>query len=256
MKMMFECTALRGVNKEGKLTPDASGYYTTVLGAYGMKNSNGLFYDRRSAEILFASDRAIFQRLIAKGSLYGEMEHPGPRPYINANGQLDKDAYFARLRRIDPKNWAVHIRRVYLKEMVNDEGQPILAVIGEVKPQGEYVSSTIQALENPDSNVWFSVRSFTNDDLIRGIRETVELVTWDLVPEGGIAMANKMRSPALECFDSIPVTADMIIRANLMDKKVQSMSGMEAADMSLDNISDVMGLSKHSQRKVPELYKW
>lgn len=254
MKLVFECTALKGVNKEGKLTPDEKGYYTTVLGAYGMKNSAGLTYDRDAAVRLFESDRAIFHRWIDKGILHGEIDHPSPRPYM-VNGKLDRDAYFARLRHIEPRNYAVHIRKVTLKEMVNDEGQPILAVIGEVKPVGEIAETIRQGLENPDANVYFSVRSFTEDDMIRGIRYTIELVTWDFVHEGGIAMAQKMRSPALECFEAMEVTREMILKANAMDEEVARCTGQESVDNALDNVMSHIGL-KTPKTKASLLHTW
>lgn len=253
MKLVFECTALKGINKEGKLTPDASGYYTTVLGAYGMKNSVGLTYDRDAALRVFNSDRAIFQRWISKGILHGEIDHPSPAPYI-VNGSLDKDAYFARLRKIDARNYAVHIRRVYLKEMVNDEGQPILAVIGEVKPVGEIAETIRQGLENPDANVYFSVRSFTEDDMIRGIRYTIELVTWDYVHEGGIAMAQKMRSPSLECFEEIEVTKSMLLKANALDKEIARITGQESVDNAMDNVMARVGLTDKAPASL--LHSW
>lgn len=193
-KVSYGCTMLLGTEKRGELQCDADGYYTVVLGAYGAYNSAGMFYDLASARRFFQPGSALI-RQIEKGVLRGEWKHPAKAP------GMDQAAYIGRLREIDDNRTSHHIRRVTLDgTQKDDQGRTIFTVVGEIRPSGPYGPYLKDALDNPHENVYFSVRSLTMDDVIRGVKYTKEIITWDAVNEGGIYNANKYMSPALENF--------------------------------------------------------
>lgn len=191
------CTMLAGTEKKGILTPDAAGYFTLVLGAYGTINSAGMFYDTASGLSMFAPDTPLMRRLL-KGVLYMEFKHPEP---TQKDGRpMDERQYLQRIRVIDDDRVCGHIRALTIIDGIGEDGKPCKFVIGEVKPYGPYGKHFYDSLVNPHQNTYCSVRSITQDDIMRGIKYTREISTWDFVGEGGIYIANKYNSPALECF--------------------------------------------------------
>lgn len=198
------CTMLAGTEKKGILTPDADGYYTLVMGAYGTINSAGMFYDTASGISMFAPDTPLMRRLL-KGVLYMEFKHPEP---VHKDGKpMDERQYLQRIRIIDDDRVCAHIRALTIIDGTGEDGRPCKYVIGEVKPFGPNGKYFEASLQNPHQNTYCSVRSITQDDVMRGIKYTREISTWDFVGEGGIYIANKFNSPALECFKE----TDMLI---------------------------------------------
>lgn len=241
------CTMLLGTDKKGILKPDDAGYYTVVLGAYGAHNNVGMFYDLASAVPFFQSGSPLV-RMAEKGVLRGEYKHPEPSPNMS-----DQD-YIRRIRTIDSDRVAFHIRRLYLQDgQVDDQGRPITVVMGEVRPSGPYGQVLKDALENPHENVYFSVRSLTVDDVMRGIKYTREIVTWDFVNEGGIYNANKYSSPALESFHEVEIVpADLWTLAD--EQKQQKAVGIESAGIDYESLAKDLGWErlpvKHTTQPV------
>lgn len=244
------CTMLLGTEKKGVLKPDADGYYTLVLGAYGAFNSAGMFYDLASA-LPFFQDNSPLIRMLKKGVLRGEYKHPEKQP-----GQSDQE-YIGRIRQIDSDRVCSHFKSLRLEEGQRDEkGRPITVVIGEVRPSGPYGQVLKDALENPHENVYFSVRSLTMDDMMRGIKYTKEIVTWDMVNEGGIYNANKYYSPALESFNEVEVTPTMLWGLADEQKRQQAM-GMEAAGVDYESLAKELGWEKGRKQKGAPVYnRW
>lgn len=224
MSTVFACTALNGVNKTGNLKPDASGYYTLVLGALGIENSMGDVYDVQSGEKCLKSSPDLLAR-INEGKLRAEWGHPLQQP-----GQTRRD-YFLRLLRIEEKNVCAHIREFQIDDSgsVKDKnGQSIVSIIGKVKPEGPYGQYLAEQLENPHANCCFSIRSFTRDIKMpngRYVKHLDEVVTWDAVNDCGLKPANKFDSPALEHLYTAEFNKDIISSAK---KHLQAMgTGME-----------------------------
>lgn len=207
-QVVFSCTALRGTNKVGKLTPDADGYYTLVLGGLNTFNSGGQYYQLAGAEHLF-KDSSIFMRRVNDGNLYAELTHPEKTSLMTARDWL------LRVLKIDYKNVCAHIKEVRLdnESVKGEDGQPVLAIIGKVKPHGPHAAVLAQALENNCQNVCFSIRSLT-EDLQQGnvvVKTLQTIVTFDLVIEPGIATAKKWFAPALESLtESITLTKEYL----------------------------------------------
>lgn len=201
----LSCTALLGTNKSGTLKPDADGYYTVVLGALDVYNSTGAYYPEASAKHLFQKSASLMRR-IASGNLRGEYGHPRPQPGMST------DDWVNRVRDIYEPNVCMHIRKVTVDytSFRNERGQPVITIVGEVKPSGPKGPALKESLDNPHEDVCFSIRSLTNDDFQFGrVTKHIKLiVTWDYVNEPGLAQAHKWNSPALESHDKDTMVGD------------------------------------------------
>lgn len=191
----FQCTALEGQNKAGLIKPDASGYRVVVLGALDIFNSAGQFYTYEDAKALF-TESSTFMRKVQQGALRGEHGHPKPWA-----GMTD-DAWCNRILEVHEDRVCVHIRKVWLDfDRVKDKnGKKVIAIMGEVKPAGELGHVLEASFNNPDENVAFSIRCFTDVDRKHGRtnKRIRHIVTWDHVLEPGIHVADKYYSPNLE----------------------------------------------------------
>jgi hypothetical protein len=191
----FACTSLAGVNKAGVLKKDEQGYYEVVVGALNVYNSAGQYYVYEGAKDLFQSSHQ-FMRRVQRGALRGEYGHPKKQP-----GMRDVD-FVNRVMTIWEDQVSHHFREVFLDfDRVKDaDGRPVIAIIAWVKPSGPFGSALEKSLENPNENVCFSIRAFTDDQrqglLVKRTLRTI--VTWDYVNEPGIAVAEKFKAPALE----------------------------------------------------------
>lgn len=236
----YMCTALYGTNKAGKLKCDPDGYYDIVLGALNYYNSQGAFYALDPAKSLFDSS-SILQRRIAKGVLNGEYQHPVQLP-----GMSNKD-YLVRVLKIDEKMVSHHIKEVYIdSETAKDkDGKPVVMIRGRVKPKGPYADPLAASLENDKENVYFSIRSLTDDllDTRSGeiIKNLLEIITWDHVNEGGIDIACKYSTPTLETIQETRFSRDNILLAKNASLALEGI-GVE------DDRSDVKRVADHVER--------
>lgn len=250
----FACTALVGTNKVGELKCSEDGYYTVVLGALDFYNSAGAFYPNgASAQELFKASSS-FMRRIASGALRGECGHPRMTP-----GMTMRD-FMARCSDILETNVSHHIRRVWVDytSVKGPNGQPCIAIMGEIKPSGPMGEALRQSLENPSENVCFSIRSFTRDQMTGGVihKHLLQIVTWDYVNEPGISVATKWKSPALESMDETSVTVDHLIAAQQL-RQATGMSLESSANFALEElISDISTSSSPAAFVRPPSAGW
>lgn len=249
----YACTALVGTNKAGKLKPDAKGYYTLVLGALDVFNSNGAFYPLQTAKHVFESSSSLMRR-IENGNCRGECGHPKPLP-----GMTTRD-FLQRVMTIEETNVCCHFRSVRLEtQSVKDKsGRPVVAVIGEVKPSGPRGEFLKEALENEDENVCFSVRSLTNDHMSStGVlqKNIKTIVTWDWVNEPGISVATKYSSPALESFNEVDFNEDQLRSVQEhqtgLGYSMESQGGVDVGDVLND-----LGWQTPNRSKLPPSLRW
>lgn len=201
MGLKFECNALAGVNKVGQLQKDKDGYYHVTLAALNFFNAAGIFYDYELSQHVF-TEKDPFTRKMLGGKLYSEVEHPEP-PIKDPQHPQFMDAYIGRNRFIDMRNTCGHIRGVEVNP-INEtcNGKVVYLITGWIKPEGVHAAVLQSLLDNPHANVCFSLRSIINDRPVNGVRtrQIEELITFDLVSEGGLSKATKYLSPGLECF--------------------------------------------------------
>jgi len=193
----YQATALLGTNKTGKLKKDADGYYTMVVGAVGVLNSGGAFYNIQPARDLFDKS-STFMRRIQNACLKGEVGHPVKLP-----GMSQRD-FMMRALRIEDTNVSHHFSDIWLEEggKVRDKsGNPVIAIMAKVKPAGIHGPALEAALNNPKEEVCFSIRALTDDyhDQSGRLNKNLkECITFDWVVEPGISVATKYSNPALE----------------------------------------------------------
>lgn len=225
--MTYQSTALVGTNLKGAVKADPDGYYELVVGAFDTKNSAGDWYDFHSAKAHFdgASD---FVRRVQSGALYGEAGHPVMTP------GMSKNDWILRILTIDPKNISHHIKDLTLDDtrFKNPDGTPMVAVYARIKPMIEKLALS---LENPHDNTAFSIRCLTMNhfDPARGCttRSLSKPVTYDWVPEPGIAIATKYNAPGLEALSLTGISPADIENALAYARERYLAGSMESAEI-------------------------
>ena len=245
----YNCTALLGTNKAGKLKCDKSGYYKVVLGAFDFKNSVGENYPFRSAKNLFRSSSSLMRR-VENGKCRGELGHPMRLP-----GMEYRD-YMERVLRIEEKNVCVHIRSLTVdtNAIKSKDNKHVVAVLGDVKPSGPYGVSLESSIKNPDENVDFSLRSIVKKTFENGVvqKHLLALVTYDAVNEGGISVANKYNAPGLESLiDDYPITPAVL--DEIEQNRYNSNISLELNNSDVEIIRTELGWSKVEVINIPSL---
>lgn len=229
----FVCTALAGTGKAGRLPKDADGYYTMPVGGLNVFNSMGEFYTYEGAKELFTGSGALMRR-VKSGCLKGEYGHPKPKAPIRT--EEDMETFARRVMDIDPLNVCAHFAEIWLDfDNVKDErGQSIIAIMAKVAPSGPQGPALAASFENAKEEVCFSIRAFTQDDYVRGVKQRClrEIITWDHVVEPGLAMARKYRSPTLESYREQTFTKDQIV-ASMKDVEGVAMESTRVTGRSL-----------------------
>lgn len=247
----FTCTSLAGTNKVGQLKIDTNGYRLITLGGLNVYNSAGQFYEYEGAKALFEQSSSLMRK-IKRGVLKSEIGHPKQLP-----GMSD-DAFIRRCLSIHESETCAHIKEVFLDfESVKDEqGKPVIAIMGWVKASGVKGDFLERSLANPDENVCFSIRAFTDDKRVGGVTRRVlkEIITWDYVNEPGIGIAEKFKSPALEMFDT-DMSRHSIERA-MSNSKLGVAT--ESALMTVSDLYQSMGWSAPEGSKIvrPSYTNW
>lgn len=223
----YACTSLQGTNKAGLLKPDANGYRPMVVGALNMFNSAGEFYDYERAKSLFDGSSQL-QRRVQRGVLKGEYGHPKFEPGMRP------EQFAHRVLTIDEDKICCHFKELWLdfNGVKDKDGKAVVAIMAWVKASGPYGQYLRESLENPDENVCFSIRAFTDDKYVNGIKNRYlkTVVTFDHVLEPGMAVAEKFKAPALESYD------DTIITRGALETAMREVEGvaMESASLAGD----------------------
>lgn len=194
-ELIFNQTALKQPGKQGIMKPDSEGWYDVCLGALDYPNSRGETYTSDSAIAFMARD-SVFRRRLEKGMLYGELGHPRRTP-----GQSLQE-YHSRLCDIIEDNIAIVIKEVRIDPNAKDaNGNRFIAFRGKVKPFGKHKQFVIDGFNDPNINIAFSIRSFVRENYVGGkvIKSFNNIITFDVVHEGGISVASKANSASLEC---------------------------------------------------------
>lgn len=208
-------TALNGINKTGTLKPDSDGWYDVYLGALEYDNSWGATYATDPARAILNGDN-VFVRRLREGRLFGELGHPRMTP-----GMTDKQ-FMARIMDIYETNESHHIKEVTIDTTAKDKhGRPFIAFRGKIKPSGPHREVIEQKIADKDMNLCFSIRSITVDKVVDGkfVRFLTTVVTFDIVGEPGINVADKYNAPALESFCGLTVTPEIVDELCMEPKK-------------------------------------
>jgi len=249
---VFSCTALQGTNKAGDLKPDENGYYTLVLGALNVFNSAGAFYALKGSEDFF-KESSVFMRRVQSGCLKAECGHPKKSPAMSMRDWLN------RVMSLEETNICCHIADVWLDyQNVKDEnGRPIVAIMGKIKPAGPRGPALKEALDNPRENVCFSIRSLTDDRRENGVivKYLNTIVAFDWVTEPGINFARKYFSPALESLTEMLFTSKQLDEAEEHYRGNHPNFSFESNGVDYDSIREGMGWDKPTAKVAPSS-KW
>ena len=182
--------------KKGLITPDANGYYVQVVGALASSSANGFDYpNNANNRNIINSPHGILQQRIQKKRLCGEYYHPRPP------GMSDL-AWRARVAHIHEENVSHHIRKVYVEDTPTKlrDGRYVFLILAELKPSGPYGPALLASIKNPDEDVCYSIRAFSDESLngINIAKHFKNVVTWDHVNDPGVDEASKFECPVLE----------------------------------------------------------
>ena len=194
----FTETVFTDRNKKGVLTPDSDGYYTLVVGALNSYNSAGEYYTAEGAIQLF-NNSSHFQRRIKGGALFGELGHP------KKTSDMSMEQFYNRVVTIEETNICAHFSEITLdtnfgKKNPDLNNPDLIAMIAKVKPAGPKANALQLGLENPKQNVSFSIRGLTENKYVNGRteRRLTNVITYDMVVEGGVHCTGKQYAPTLE----------------------------------------------------------
>ena len=236
--LSFNLKPVVGVKQTGLIKPDEHGYRLVCVGGFEIENSAGDYYvmDQVVRSLFDASSE--LQRRATKGGLRGEMEHPEPEPHDTPK------TFMERMLHIE-KNRESHImRQIFLndKDVKDKNGRPVIGTYAWVKPSGVFGHLLEQSFNDPYQNVAFSIRSISanrprpNRTLIRAVRK---IVTYDWVTEGGIHIADKSWSPALE---SARKLGHLHINREMVTARHSALAGNVAMESHRVNLQELINL--------------
>lgn len=253
-RVSFTCTALGGTHKKGLIRQEEDGYYRVILGALNVYNASSEYYEYEGAKELFKASSSLMRR-VKRGALRAENGHPKWLP------GMSEDEYAQRIMQIYENRVCAHIKQVDLVfDTYKDEaGRPIIGIEGLVAPAGELGYVLEKALNNPNENIAFSIRSFTeNIPTYRGIKKILRnIISWDYVGEQGISLADKYHSPTLESLVEKKYTRAELERAYYGSETSLSETSVsqESVKLNADELFRSLGWSFNSREK-PSYFKW
>ena len=233
----------RGIIEE-PIVKDENGYYKVTFGAINTFNKNGIYYKVTDLDRFFGPNSLVGRR-IDEGVLMGEYQHP------KVDG-MTRDEIRRRTIFLDGDRKAAHIKKIELYNTGKKEpgfNLPVYKVYGWVRPSGPYGKYLQDALDNPDENVAFSIRSLVKTYKAGSIwvKEIILLSTWDYVPENGMPGATQWNAAGLEAF---------MPEIDSVEELNEIMKGYESQAMNCKDGKCVIGGIKHilSKDKKSILY--
>ena len=251
--LYFSQTKLSLLGKQGIMKPDGDGYYEFVIGGLNVhNNTKSWYYTAQGARELFGPG-SMFQRRVANGALRAEVGHPKRQP-----GMTDS-MYAERMMDIDLNNVCAHFKEVWLDENFGKNNPAykdpeMIAIMAKVKPAGPKKDILIEAIQNKNENICFSIRAIADESMVRGkvIRVLKDIISIDMVNEGGIGIASKWDSPVTESI--IETDAMRLTKSILEQVSRESKSGM--AVESSGAIAAVLSEKYFPERKTSVISKW
>lgn len=255
MEILFSATKLPMLGKKGVITPDAEGYYDLCVGGLNTSNNTGAwYYTAEKAKQLF-EESSIFMRRVRNGAMRAEVNHPARLP-----GMSDEQ-YLNRMLDIDLNNVCAHFKHVWLdleygKNNPHVKNPNLIAIMAKVRPAEPKGAILLDQLKNPSENACFSIRALA-DEFFQGgkrIRILRDIIAIDLVNEGGILMASKWDSPALETLQedlrSLKVTRELLERISIASNDAF------ATESSRDVAKVILNRYLQPSNQMPHYEKW
>jgi hypothetical protein len=206
-KSITVSTKVSGMGLSKTYEKDNDGYYKVRLGRLNSYNRQGVYYRVNDLNKL-TGPGSTFHRRISEGYLRAEVNHPEE---IRKAGEIkDPNKRIKELvraiMRINLENVCGHIKEVTFAPTGKTEKgftNEIIEVYGWVKPSGPKKIVLQEALDNPNENVAFSIRSLVKNSFVNGtwIKDVIDISTWDYVYEPGVAGSSKWGGAGVEELD-------------------------------------------------------
>lgn len=228
----YSCNIIQARDKKRILRQDDNGYHEICVGGFNMYNEQGKFYPLLPAVKAMFERGGTVRRMLDKGVLRGECDHPYPEP-----GQSLSD-YINRVCRIEATRVSHHFRDIELRPGKDDKGRDVVLAMAHLKGSGPYGDPLEKSLANTEENVAFSIRSMADEvrNMARLEKHIRSIITWDNVNEPGKAVATKYHTPSLENFltddSELLISPEIMLAAN----RANAHLGFE----SDDNVTRVM----------------
>lgn len=228
---------------------DENGYYKVKMGTLNSYNQNGVFYKIESLDALLNNPRGALHNRIKDGILKAEVGHP------NFDGLYGNDLTYA-IFNIDLKNTCAHIKELeFIKTGKFETGwnnYPIYDVFGWVKPIEPYGHLIKDALENPDENVAFSVRSAVAEDRVGTmlVRTILDISTYDFVHENGVKNATQWAAAGVEHKEYVD-NGTLCMNGECLLKLEKMLAGTEASNVAYMLAEE---LKKEKDRRAPKFF--
>ncbi|MCY1291308.1 hypothetical protein D9M68_20480 [compost metagenome] len=259
-RIVYQCSVLQGQNKVGDLKKLDNGYYEVRLGALGAFNAQGWLYSEAEGRRLLEGSGGLM-RMIETARLRGECGHPRYRPGMS---QLE---WFTRVNDIYEPNVCFHIRRMRLEAGTDEKGRAVTMVIGEVKSSGKESAWFDRQLENRDEDVCFSVRSFTDDRVVNGVKTKFlkKIVTYDTINEPGIPKSSKYHTASMESLGDDVITGAELEHAFFTDvlrsevarlPQVGFGEGVSFENRNSNLITLISDIERPIKSFVPSAWRW
>lgn len=236
----YAATARPGLNKAKVLATDDTGYSRCILGGFDVTNTSGIAYPITDAIRKMFAPGGILRRRLDKGVCRGEYEHP----VIDG---MPHHLALKRLSVLDPDRISHHFKSMELVESKDESGTPIVLVYGMVRTCGAKGEILQRSFDNPEENIYFSIRSFTDQNMVRGVltRRVKSLLTYDYVNEGGIAQANR--------FDTVGMESDICFTVDDFNRlETDTDVGLESGSL-LTMVKDDFGWNRVAVSKLSAL---
>jgi len=189
----------------GKHKPESNGTYKLIVGALNYLSGNGCYYEySEETAALYGKDSALQQQAY-NGQQLSEKEHP----VLKGMGKKQAFERFTSFDKNNMTNYITEYEVVKSDEVCKLYGKPVYYIVATIAPAGPYAAELITALEDPEKDVAFSVRSFSKRSVVNGVvhKKQYRIIGYDNVNMPGIAIATKKHSIAKGIY-AAPVTID------------------------------------------------
>lgn len=216
----------------GSIKPDNDGFYDLPIMPLGKPSRNNIKYGEKSVVDSMNNVNSRFYKLLSEGSLEGEWGHP----LVDVNKQV----YMQRIVQVDRNNVSHYFNRIYSK--TTEQGTTLIR--GKFKPFGAKKQYMQEALDDPNFNIAFSIRTLcTPPKIINGIqhKDITHMITIDAV--GGPGFEESSKRYANESIE-VPVTIHDLVKLEGMPELV----GVES--FNDEELFDILGTDKVSVETV------
>jgi len=212
----------RATIRPGIIAPNEDGVYKIIVGGLNIYSPNGFYY-KYTEKTHKALTSGAFKIKLEAGKVKSEDNHPNFSEIPTDAGKV------ARMLKIDDDNAVgviVDVEVIKSDKLDPIFGEPVYYIVASIKPEGPKANVLIKLLEDPNAELCFSVRSFSDKYEKNGImvKEQKLFVTWDRVTNPGHYVAKKSYTNAntldIESVDEYVFTELEIknIRTELLDK--------------------------------------